>query len=415
MASFEDRKSMNFSNDDHSHSTYWRFDRSRLRPDISNPGAYIAKAIRARFVEHTCDFLSLDAGRDHLFLATAAKALCSRVSGFVEELIRQLTVPDWSVFIGGDVGLLNREQLLKLLGAYGSVRKLILLRDGKATSSPFGSRAIAFFSEKGELGSCPQIPFRFKGFQHALLLAPRREPAARLVSHKHSPLPASARWALQDPTRPIGPMVHPSRMPRFTAPAATEAGATQPLLEPRLGRQTTVAVAVAAEPARAEATTTHAAEVNHAAVRIDDADARHALAADPLVSGPLALAEADLAAAGASAAATPTETEATAGRGAASAVAAADPARSEAKVDHAAETMRVADEIAASDVGHVQSRASSGLGRASKRKSIDKSADTDPTSPSTSPPVEGPKHRRLYTLAAADPSSASPQNEQAQL
>jgi hypothetical protein len=77
------------------------------------------------------------------------------------------------------------------------------------------------------------------------------------------------------------------------------------------------------------------------------------LAADPLVSGPLALAEADLAAAGASAAATPTETEATAGRGAASAVAAADPARSEAKVDHAAETMRVADEIAASDVGRV--------------------------------------------------------------
>jgi hypothetical protein len=110
-------------------------------------------------------------------------------------------------------------------------------------------------------------------------------------------------------------MVHPSRMPRFTAPATTEAGATQPLLEPRLGRQTTVAVAVAAEPARAEATTTHAAEVNHAAVRIDNADARHALAADPLVSGPLALAEADLAAAGASAAATPTETEATPGAG----------------------------------------------------------------------------------------------------
>jgi hypothetical protein len=142
-------------------------------------------------------------------------------------------------------------------------------------------------------------------------------------------------------------MVHPSRMPRFTqpvpAPATTEAGATQPLLEPRLGRQTTVAVAVAAEPARAEATTMHAAEVNQAAVRIDDADARHALAADPLVSGPLALA------AGASAAATQTEIEATAGRGAASTVVAADPARSEAKVDHAAETMRAADEIAVSD------------------------------------------------------------------
>jgi hypothetical protein len=314
---------MNFSNDDHSHSTYWRFDRSRLRPDIRNLGAFISKAIRARFAEHSGDLLSLDAGRDHLFLATAAKALCSRASGFVEELIRQLTVPDWSVFIGGDVGLLNREQLLKLLGAYGSVRKVILLRDGKATSSPFGSRVIAFFSENGELGSCPQIPFRFKGFQHALLLAPRREPAARLVSHR----PRRAHAGLyKTPPVPLARwFTHASRMPRFTAPATTvtEAGATQPLLEPRLGRQTTVAVAVAAEPARAEATTTHAPEVNHAAVRIDDADARHALAADPLVSGPFALAEADLAAAGASAAATPTETEATAGRGAASAVVAA--------------------------------------------------------------------------------------------
>ncbi len=122
-----------------------------------------------------------------------------------------------------------------------------------------------------------------------------------------------------------------------------------------------------------------------------------------------------MAAAGASAAATPTEIEATAGREAASAVVAADPARSEAKVDHAVETMHAADEIAVSDVGHVQSRASSGFGRASKRKSIDKSADTGFTSPSTGPPVERPKHRRLYTLAAADPSSAFPQNEQAQL
>jgi hypothetical protein len=68
---------MNFSNDDILPST-WRFNRSRLRPDIrhiSNPGANIAKAIRARFVEHNCDFLSLDAGRYHLFLATPAKAL----------------------------------------------------------------------------------------------------------------------------------------------------------------------------------------------------------------------------------------------------------------------------------------------------------------------------------------------------
>jgi hypothetical protein len=52
---------------------------------------------------------------------------------------------------------------------------------------------------------------------------------------------------------------------------------------------------------------------------------RGMLSADPLVSGPLAHAEADSAAAGASTAATPTEIEATAGREAASAVVAADP------------------------------------------------------------------------------------------
>ncbi len=69
----------------------------------------------------------------------------------------------------------------------------------------------------------------------------------------------------------------------------------------------------------------HAAEVKHAAVRSGDGDARHALAADPLVSGPLVHAEAD------PAAATPTEIEATAGHEAAIAVVAADPARSEAK------------------------------------------------------------------------------------
>ena len=214
---------MNFSNDDHSHSTYWRFVRSRLRPDIRNPGAFISKAIRARFAEHSGDLLSLDAGRDHLFLATAAKALCSRVSGFVEELIRQLTVPDWSVFIGGDVGLLNREQLLKLLGAYGSVRKLILLRDGKATSSPFGSRAIAFFSEKGELGSCPQIPFRFKGFLHCCSL------------HAVSPQPALSRTSTAPSQRAHAGLYKTPPVPLarwFTHP---ECPGSLPLRQRRLG------------------------------------------------------------------------------------------------------------------------------------------------------------------------------------
>ena len=41
----------------------------------------------------------------------------------------------------------------------------------------------------------PRIPFRSKGFQHALILSRRREPTARLISHKHSPLPLSARYA----------------------------------------------------------------------------------------------------------------------------------------------------------------------------------------------------------------------------
>jgi hypothetical protein len=41
----------------------------------------------------------------------------------------------------------------------------------------------------------PRIPFRSKGFQHALILSRRREPTARLISHKHSLLPLSARYA----------------------------------------------------------------------------------------------------------------------------------------------------------------------------------------------------------------------------
>jgi hypothetical protein len=69
-----------------------------MKPDICNPGAFKAEAIRARFVEQARGFFSLNAGRAHPFFATPSQALCSRVSAFVQDQIRQLTVPDWSVF-----------------------------------------------------------------------------------------------------------------------------------------------------------------------------------------------------------------------------------------------------------------------------------------------------------------------------
>ena len=401
MAWFKDRISdnpdsnLNFSTHEQApeFTRYWRFDSPRLRDDIKNPGAFVAKAVRSRFAEEASDFLSLEASQSHLFLATTSQTTFNRVSGFIHRLIQQITKPETSVFISGDVGLLRKDQLLRLLGAYGTVSKLILLSKGKATNALFGNKAIAVFSDEHTLAGMRQISFRFAGFQHVLLLTARQEQKASPAPPGHSLLPPSAVWAARDQAARLSrPAVHPSRQHLFSRPApATGAAAgtegAQSATKPAAAGVTADALSADAEAKAGSGDVAVMAEP--AAVQSIGSGARHAVAADSLNAGPRALAEADSAAMNAAAANMRTE---------GAFVVAADPAQAETNQAKAIDPFSM-PLLSAQDASSSSSVSSSNSGKTASRDCFLKA--TRPTScPLDLSPTQRKKENRKDRVAA---------------